>query len=125
MRKKLIVELQQSKKHIAEQQCQEQPLAMMQYCIDVVYGNLQHDPTFGPNCLDGLRQIQKDIDHMVSVAAGDPPSSTKRSSLLRQLAASTEFNSVSNALIEKAERMERQAEGLRYKYSRDRRKKGI
>ena len=101
-------------------QLDEQPISAMQYCLDVLYGKMRHDPDFGPAYLDGLRQAQKDLDHLVNLAAGNPPDTTKKSSLLRQLAASTEFAQVSKSLIEKAERMERQAEGLRYKFSRDR-----
>lgn len=93
-------------------------LKTIQNCLDVLYGTLRHDPEFGAKYLDGLRQAQRDLDHLVSLAAGDPPAATKKSSLLRQLAASTEFNKVSAELIAKAERLERQAEGLRYKFSK-------
>src|SRR5262245_2119025 len=100
-----------------------EPLVTIQYCLDVLYGTLRHDPEFGPKYIDALRQIQKDIDHLVSMAAGDPPAATKKSSLLRQLAASTEFRAVSNELITRAEKLERQAEGLRYKFSKMRKEK--
>ncbi len=99
---------------------EDQPLITLQTSLDVLYRQLRHEPDFGASYLDGLRQAQRDLDHLVSVAAGDPPAATKKSSLLRQLAASTEFNSVSRELIARAERLERQAEGLRYKFSKDR-----
>lgn len=102
---------------------EKQPLKTMQFCLDVMYGLQRHEPDFGANFLDGLRQIQKDLDHIISMASGYPPETTKRSAMLRQLAASTEFNKVSRELIAKAESLERQAEGLRYKISRDRREK--
>jgi len=102
---------------------QYQPLAALQSCLDWLYERQRHDLDFKANYIDGLRQAQKDLDHLVSLAAGDPPSATKKSSLLRQLAASTEFNAVSKELIDKAEKLERQAEGLRYKFSKERREK--
>ncbi len=95
-------------------------VAALQFCLDTLYKRLRHEPDFGASYLDGLRQAQKDLDHLVSVAAGDPPAATKKSSMLRQLAASTEFSSVSRELIARAERLERQAEGLRYKFSKER-----
>lgn len=101
--------------------CNDQPLKTVQYCLDVAYEKMRHDPDYGPACLDGLRQAQKDLDHLVNLAAGNPANTTKKSQLLRQLASSTEFATVSKSLIEKAERMERQAEGLRYKFSKERR----
>lgn len=109
--------------HRAE--CERQPLASLQLCLDILYGRLRHDSDFGPTYLDGLRQAQRDLDHLVSMGAGDPPAATKKSSMLRQLAASTEFNAVSKQLIEKAEKLERQAEGLRYKFSKDRKENVI
>ncbi len=102
---------------------EKKPLATLQYTLDVMYGLQRHDPTFGANFLDGLRQAQKDLDHLVLLAAGYPPAATKKSSLLRQLAASTEFNAVSRQLIAKAEKLENQAEGLRYKFSKERKEK--
>ncbi len=45
---------------------------------------------------------------------------TKRSRMLRNMASSTEFNAVSRSLIDKAERLERQADGLRYKNAKAR-----
>ena len=96
----------------------KQPFATLQKCLVELYKMQRHDATFGAMYLDGLRQAQKDLDHLVSLAAGDPPAATKKSSLLRQLAASTEFAAVSKTLIEKAERLERQAEGLRYKFAK-------
>lgn len=106
-------------------EAEKAPLGTMQFCLDVMYGMQRHDPKFGENYLDGLRQAQKDLDHLVSMAAGDPPTATKKSSLLRQLAASTEFNAVSKELIAKAERLERQAEGLRYKFSKMRKEQNV
>lgn len=99
-------------------EAEKHPLKVLQFCLCVLYEKQRHEVGFGVDYLDGLRQAQKDLDHLVSLAAGDPPNVTKKSSLLRQLAASTEFNAVSVQLIEKAERMERQAEGLRYKFSK-------
>lgn len=120
MSKKMIRDLDNARmaEHFAI--CNDQPLKTIQYCLDVTYEKMRHDPDFGPAFIDGLRQAQKDLDHLVNLAAGNPPDTTKKSSLLRQLASSTEFASVSKSLIEKAERMERQAEGLRYKYSKER-----
>jgi len=97
------------------------PLKTLQYCLDILYGWQRHDPNFGENYLDGLRQAEKDLDHLISLASGNPPAATKKSTLLRQLAASTEFNEVSAKLIARAESLERQAEGLRYKFSKVRR----
>lgn len=97
---------------------EKNPLKTLQFCLDVMYGLQRHDADFGASHLDGLRQAQRDLDHLVSLAAGDPPSATKRSSMLRQLAESADFAEVKGQLIAKAERMERQAEGLRYKFSK-------
>ncbi len=94
------------------------PLKTLQYSLDVLYGMQRHDPEFRVKYIDKLRQAQKDLDHLISMAVGDPPSATKKSSLLRQLAASTEFNAVSRELIARAEKLENQAEGLRYKFSK-------
>lgn len=102
---------------------EKQPLKTLQFCLDVMYGMQRHESDFGAKYLDGLHQAQRDLDHLVSMAAGDPPAATKRSSLLRQLAASTEFNAVSNELIARAEKLEKQAEGLRYKFSKERKEK--
>lgn len=99
---------------------EKQPLKTMQFCVDVIYGLQRHDDKFGPKYLDGLRQIQKDLDHIVSMASGDPPAATKKSSMLRQLALSPDFAKVKDELIKKAEGLERQAEGLRYKFSKQR-----
>lgn len=118
MAKKAIVEMLQK-------EIERSPIGNMQFCIDVIYGKLRHDQDYGPTYLDALRQMQKDLDHIVNLAAGNPPSTTKKSAMLRQLAASTEFASVSKSLIDKAERMERQAEGLRYKFSKDRKEEAI
>lgn len=98
--------------------CDKQPLGTLQYCLGALYERLKHDTTFGMTYLDGLRAAQKDLDHLVNLAAGNPPNTTKKSSLLRQLASQTEFKAVAKDLLAKAERLERQAEGLRYKFSK-------
>jgi len=100
---------------------EKNPLKTLQFCLDTLYGMQRHDPEFGKDYLDGLRQAQRDLDHLVLMAAGHPPIATKKSSLLRQLAESSDFAEVKTQLIEKAERLERQAEGLRYKFSKMRR----
>lgn len=102
-------------------EAEKQPLKTLQFCLDVMYEKQRHEPNFGINFLDGLRQAQKDLDHLISMTAGDPPAATKRSSLLRQLAESADFAKVKMQLIKKAERLERQAEGLKYKFSKMRR----
>jgi hypothetical protein len=120
MKKQLVIDKMARDGRIHQAECERQPLATLQFCLDVMYGKMRHQPDFGPLYLDGLRQAQRDLDHLISLAAGDPPAATKKSSLLRQLAASTEFNAVSKELIAKAEKLERQAEGLKYKFSKQR-----
>lgn len=102
---------------------EENTLKTLQFCLDVLYGKQRHEPDFGVNYLDGLRQVQKDLDHLISLASGYPLNATKKSSMIRQMAASPEFRAVSAELIAKAERLENQAEGLRYKFSKNRKEK--
>lgn len=123
MKRKTIVDRMLKDSEIHEAECQRQPLKTLQYCLDVLYGKLRHEPDFGPARLDGLRQAQRDLDHLVDLAAGNPPSSTKKSAMLRQMAADPQFAASAKQLIEKAEKLEKQAEGLRYKFSKDRKEK--